>query len=304
MRKATIQISPSDALVALQQLHQCRSQLSTPLVSALDAELAQRAEALTQLARCLWWLEQRSLFCVDRAQRRAWREWKPDAIPPSLSMLEGSIQLDLTTLLPWIESGEEEAIVSSVALRSVLQATKLAQLLQSHEAKMGREIVSVARFVDKICRALLRSESLAQKTSATGPSQQEKPPKKSKRTARAKQTTQSFGGLPDDAEPTNHKAPTEPVSTRGLSLDAEFFLEQSELPWPSTKEQIDRARKKVLARLHPDRAGVDSTTQFHRAMRGIDALLRLLSKDGATTTVANKPPTHSWPPQAATRTRR
>jgi hypothetical protein len=134
-----------------------------------------------------------------------------------------------------------------------------------------------------------------------------------RRTAEAPPSAQGgFGGLPDDA--TSELPPTprpEPRSARGLGLDAEFFLEVAELhAWPCAQPVLHAARRRVIARLHPDHAGDHAGREFHRALKGFAELLPLCAHDAPAPTpvpvptpVAAPPPARpryqEWPPPAA-----
>ncbi len=106
---------------------------------------------------------------------------------------------------------------------------------------------------------------------------------------KAKPTT-SFGGLPDDAEPEDRSREKEQLGARGLVLDAEFFLDEAVLPWPCEARALDSARKSLLVRFHPDRAGDAGVEKFQRAMRGYHVLVRALEKLGSNTRAADHGP--------------
>ncbi len=139
------------------------------------------------------------------------------------------------------------------------------------------------------------------------------------RTRKAPPSSQGgFGGLPDDATSEAPEVPrVEPRSARGLGFDAEFFLEVAEVGvWPCSRGALREARRRVIARLHPDRAGEVVGRDFHRALKGFTELLPLAIADapeapsGATgpgptaaptAPVAAAPPRpvyNEWPPPA------
>lgn len=130
-----------------------------------------------------------------------------------------------------------------------------------------------------------------------------------KRTAEAPPSAQGgFGGLPDDATSELPPVPRpEPRSARGLGLDAEFFLEVAELhAWPCAQPVLHAARRRVIARLHPDHAGDHAGREFHRALKGFAELLPLCAHDAPAPVpppvAAPAPPRpryQEWPPPAA-----
>ncbi len=117
----------------------------------------------------------------------------------------------------------------------------------------------------------------------------------------------SFGGLPDDATspPTT---PETPLSSRGLSLDAEFFLESARLKvWPCSPTVLSRARRTVLIALHPDRAGEGTEVLFRSALKGFEDLSEALSAlpppsrdsksvQAAVSSDVRSPAIGQWPP--------
>lgn len=91
---------------------------------------------------------------------------------------------------------------------------------------------------------------------------------------RRRRASGAFGGLPDDATPEDRRT-GEVAGPRGLSLDAEFFLAEAGLAqWPCDAATLERARRAVVTRLHPDRAGDASATAFHRAIKGHAELVK------------------------------
>jgi hypothetical protein len=95
---------------------------------------------------------------------------------------------------------------------------------------------------------------------------------------RKKAAPTSFGGLPDDAVPEDRSGEREVLSARGLTGDAEFFLTEASLGWPCEGRALDAARKMLLLRFHPDRAGEAGVEKFQRAMRGYHSLVRALER--------------------------
>lgn len=85
-----------------------------------------------------------------------------------------------------------------------------------------------------------------------------------------------FGGLPDDAQPEDRREQAK-LGPRGLGLDAEFFLAAAGIAaWPCDAATLERGRRMVVAKLHPDRAGEASAESFHRATQGHAELAKKL----------------------------
>ncbi len=339
LRKATLWIEPSQTLTALHSLLQCKEHLSVSFAAVLTDEMASQQNAITTLSNCLWWLHEVKVFQVSRATRQKWIRWQQSSPMAVLSALAGSLAISLEAITKSVASGDENAKVTSVAIRTILSAVKQDTLLHAADYRMGPKSLSISQFADTMTEHLLQSEKTASKKKpkqkpieapAAKPTSeakakpnvatQSKPSKPSKvptpKAAPVKPTKRakppkatSFGGLPDDAQPTNKIETVEALSPRGLSLDAEFFLEQAKIPWPSPMELIERARKLVLARLHPDRAGAESAGSFHRAMRGVQSLFQQLNnKSHEAPAVEPKKSRESsggeWPPRTATTGRR
>ncbi|MFO0560310.1 MAG: hypothetical protein U0269_20000 [Polyangiales bacterium] len=125
---------------------------------------------------------------------------------------------------------------------------------------------------------------------------------------RKKSKPTSFGGLPDDAVPEDRSGEREVLSARGLTPDAEFFLTEASLGWPCEGRALDAARKALLLRFHPDRAGEAGVEKFQRAMRGYHSLVRALEKlsTGARTAEhgSRVAAAHATQPPAASEERR
>lgn len=99
-----------------------------------------------------------------------------------------------------------------------------------------------------------------------------------------------FGGLPDDAMPEDRRT-GDVYGPRGLTLDAEFFLTEAGIAaWPCDVPSLEKGRRRVVTKLHPDRAGEASTSAFHRAIKGHAELLKKLTAAGAPAAVATPPP--------------
>lgn len=111
---------------------------------------------------------------------------------------------------------------------------------------------------------------------------------KSGKGKRGKGKPTSFGGLPDDAEPEDRTREPEKLGKRGLPLDAEFFLDEAAIPWPIDGRTLESARKSLLVRFHPDRAGDAGVEKFQRAMRGYQALVKAIEKDSGNARAAER----------------
>lgn len=179
------------------------------------------------------------------------------------------------------------------ALRELLRALRKSDLLSVDDVALGRQpdsARSLLRVVEAACRETALADSGAvprafARPSAPGveavtpveaPAPKPGPAKVRKKVERPKAAS-SFGGLPDDA--TSAPPVVEvPRSERGLSFDGEFFLEAANLKvWPCTARVLARARKVVLMKLHPDRAGEGAEADFGRALRGYEDLTTVLA---------------------------
>ena len=121
------------------------------------------------------------------------------------------------------------------------------------------------------------AEKVTAKT-AERPAEKAKPAEKvSAKSSPRPSAATGFGGLPDDAVPEDRRS-GEVYSARGLTLDAEFFLVEATIAaWPCDVKALERGRRLVVSKLHPDRAGEASTAAFHRAIKGHAELLKKLS---------------------------
>jgi hypothetical protein len=100
---------------------------------------------------------------------------------------------------------------------------------------------------------------------------------KPRATAPPRRPSVGFGGLPDDALPEDRRT-GDVYGARGLTLDAEFFLTEAAIvEWPCDVKALERGRRLVVSKLHPDRAGDEATTSFHRAIKGHAELIKKLA---------------------------
>jgi hypothetical protein len=191
------------------------------------------------------------------------------------------------------------------ALRALVRALRKAELLAFDGVLLGRQTDTpraLLRAVEAACReTALADETMVPKafarpapvtstpTEAATPKVEPKandrprPPRATPPKASASSAGPSFfGGLPDDATspPT---APPVTLSARGLTIDAEFFLETARLKsWPCPVKVLTRARRVVLVALHPDRAGEGSEGRFRSALKGFEELAQVLAAMPAT----------------------
>ncbi|MFO0605844.1 MAG: hypothetical protein U0324_21855 [Polyangiales bacterium] len=114
--------------------------------------------------------------------------------------------------------------------------------------------------------------------------------------AKEKPFAAGFGGLPDDAMPEDRRT-GDVFGPRGLTLDAEFFLTEAAIAqWPCDATSLERGRRAVVTRLHPDRAGEASAAAFHRAIKGHAELVKKLpAAPPATATVGVAAATQTAP---------
>lgn len=220
------------------------------------------------------------------------------------------------------------------SLRALVRSLRKSGLVALESVLLGRQADtarSLLRAVETACReTALLDEELVPKAfrrmtpAAPEPSEAPKPPSsraepafgpKPETTTTSDPSTEgktsaggSFGGLPDDAT-SPPETPEAPLSDRGLTLDAEFFLEHARLKvWPCSDKVLTRARRTVLIQLHPDRAGEGSEACFRSALKGFDDLSRALAAMPPTAREARptaEPPTVTrssgsavgqWPP--------
>ncbi len=177
------------------------------------------------------------------------------------------------------------------ALRSLLRALRKSELLSLDDVALGRQADNaraLLRAVETACRETALADvaavprAFARPVAPTStPLVDDAPPRETKaRPKKAPEAAKSasfFGGLPDDA--TSAPPVVEvPRSERGLTLDGEFFLTVAGVAvWPCAPKALSRARKAVLMKLHPDRAGDGAEADFGRALRGYEELVTVLA---------------------------
>lgn len=177
------------------------------------------------------------------------------------------------------------------ALRSLLRALRRCELLSLDDVALGRQADSarsLLRVVEAACRETALADdacvprAFARPVAPTATPLVDEAPKtepkpRVKKAPEAAKSASFFGGLPDDA--TSAPPVVEvPRSERGLTLDGEFFLGVAAVTaWPCTPKVLARARKAVLMKLHPDRAGDGAEADFGRALRGYEDLVTVLA---------------------------
>lgn len=306
-RLVRFEFGPSEVLVALLRLRASASSsswaLGEGLREAVRAEFDAAAETLARLGSGIEWLEERDVAVVQRppkkrgAKKVGAKKGMRVSEPPAYALpVEVGFDLRALTRVVREEGGNAEGPwhACASALYSLCEALHAGVYVSAKRpARLGREEVSFA-----VLRGLLPvprkrkarvERAPASETSAKGAEPEARAQREETRakTKRARARVESggmggFGGLPDDAESIEPDAPA--MGPRGISVDAEHFLAAAGVAhWPCTREELERGRKKALARLHPDHAGEGSATAFHQAVRGHGELARMLEK---TPTVA------------------
>lgn len=315
LRTISFRVKPSPALSALFTLDASPT-VGETFRAALDDELERVREPLSLLAECVWWLADQKLFRRTRDGSRDTGAWKPGKPVRTTGLFDGELAVDVAELSAEVESGDDSARVTSVAVRNVAEALREGALVVADDARAGRVRSPISGLAKEIRAHLERAERAAQRVAERLAKEQERERAREEqareererekqarlrereerrareererlareqrasapKAAKRKSKPTSFGGLPDDAEPEDRTQEKEQLSPRGLPLDAEFFLDEAKLPWPCEARAIDSARKVLLARFHPDRAGEGATVQFQRAMRGYQALVKAIEK--------------------------
>ena len=293
VRKVAFTVRPAPTLAALLSYAQATRAHRGGLGDRLDREvrlaLESAARTLDPVLGLLRWLGRRSLArssgYVDATGLAA----------------EVTVAVDLrAAVAAAVNEGSRvdgRAYTDLYSLRALARALRGGDLLGLDGVLLGRQADTaraLVRALDAACReAAIGDESMVPKAFAQrpmgvpAPAPKADPPQPKPKPKAA--TTASFGGLPDDATSAPPSAAVEesPKSARGLTLDAEFFLESARLKgWPCSAKVLARARKSVLLGLHPDRAGDASEESFRRAVKGHAELAAALS---ATPTPATKP---------------
>lgn len=326
VRKVTFVVRPAPTLGALLSFAQAtrthRSGLGDRLEREVRLALESAARALDPVLGPLGWLSRRG---------HARSSGYLDATGLSA---ETTVTFDLRSAVAAAQQQaprlDGRACTDLYALRSLVRSLRKTELLSFDAVALGRQADtprSLLRAVEGACRETLLGDetvvprAFARPTPGTaGAAEVARPP-----TARAAPAPQvktaapgkkapaaesggfsggSFGGLPDDAT-SPPAAPETPLSARGLTLDAEFFLESARLKaWPCSAKALTRARRAVLIALHPDRAGEGTEARFRSALKGFEDLARVLSaapppaREAARE--AKRPPAPPAPPSTVT----
>ncbi|MEZ4393668.1 MAG: hypothetical protein R3A48_21575 [Polyangiales bacterium] len=289
MRKIAVSWSPSPVLAALGTLGARRRRGRGPALvhDELRRELLRALSAfdasMAGFASCLAWLDARGAVKLGRPVGA-------ESSALSSCLRGGELQLDLTKLeaaaADETRGVEGRSHSTLYALRATLRALAREELFTVSHAKAGARRASIDEILREVERVAKRCGFRSDDTvpARFAPRVEKtveapvapRPAKKAPRVRAAKKAPTGFGGLPDDAvseapEPEASATPT----VRGP--DADFFLAAAGLTaWPCPRETLDRARRAVLSRLHPDRTGDDSARDFRRAHKGYQELIQLL----------------------------
>ncbi|MDP3276592.1 MAG: hypothetical protein Q8Q09_15450 [Deltaproteobacteria bacterium] len=281
--------------------------LSDHFAEALKSELALLQGPVTLIAESLDWLEGQRVLSTSKTWMRKMREAKRVSLA-SIESLQATLTLELPTLLELLAQDDPAALVTAVAVRTVLDAAIQRAVICVTDVRVGRTRTSIEEVYKPLTKLLLRAERelhrrreaeanerkaaraarAAQKSAQPATHATAKP----KKSAKKAPPPSSFGGLPDDAVPEDRNAVRPERGARGLLLDAEFFLDEAELPWPCDLQALERARKTLALRFHPDRAGPDAEPAFRRTMQGFHALIRWFESNPPP----SPPPPHAPPP--------
>lgn len=315
MRKLSVTWGPSPTLSALGVLGASRRRgravtaVHDELRRELRRALVSLESALSPMVTCLPWLESRGVL-------RSTRGAVSLEGPLGGCLREAVVQVDLAQLDASV-SAEARGVDGKAhcvlfALRAVLRALTRDDLFTVTSVKAGArriELDAALREVERVAkRQGFRDESavparFAPHVEAPEPAARrttpppEAPPRakpvvketvakesvtpepaRPKRPRARKAESVGFGGLPDDAE--SDAPPVEaPRDPDVPGVDGRFFLETAGIAvWPCGRDVLDRARRAVIARLHPDRAGDDAARDFHRAIKGHLELAGILER--------------------------
>lgn len=288
VRKVSFVVRPTPALAALLSFAHAsrahRSGLGERVEREVRAALESAARTLDPVLGVLRWLGRRGLA---RAAGPA------DATGLAV---ETAVTFDLRATVAAAQAlgprVDGRPAADLFALRALVRALRKAELLAFDGVLLGRQTDTpraLLRVVEAACReTALADEAMVPKAfarpapasptaSPPAPKSEPKPRVTPPRSAAASAGPSFFGGLPDDATspPT---APPVTLSARGLTVDAEFFLESARLKtWPCPAKVLTRARRAVLVALHPDRAGEGSEGRFRSALKGFEELAQALA---------------------------
>lgn len=332
VRKLSVAWGPSPTLFALGVLCASRRRARGPgvvhdeLRHELGRALAALEPSLAAMAAAVTWLEARAVASAALTS-------KTIEGPAGLCLRNTELHVDLARLedAAHDERGgiEGKAHCTLFALRLVLRAASREELFVVSHCRSGGRRVPLADLLREVERAAkrlgFRDEQVApsrfaehlgsRKTStkpetppgparvvgaaareATAPPAQARPKKRAAGQRQRGAPDEGFGGLPDDA--VSDAPPAErPRDPDTPGPDGLFFLETAGIDaFPCGREALDRARRSVISRLHPDRAGDESARDFHRAIKGHLELAGILERLRPLA----PPPPPSPPPPAVT----
>lgn len=297
MRKIVVTWGPGTALLALATLAGLRRGRGPSLVhDELRRELRHavaslEAELGLHLA-CLAWLDRRGLAVLGRASPRS-----ADALVRALHPVELRVDLEALDAALGAEGRgpDGKAHTTLFALRTVLKTLHRGDLCDRLAVRAGTRRVELDAVLREIERRAKRHgfrddttvpARFGPKAGATDtppapapPAAEAVPPKprRSPRRAAPRAVPEGFGSLPDDAVSEGPSPAAPPPDPHAPSDDARFFLREAGLEaWPCDRLLLDRARRAVITRLHPDRAGDHTARDFHRAIKGHAELIALL----------------------------
>jgi hypothetical protein len=313
VRKVSFVVRPTSALAALLAFAHATRTHRSGLGDRLDREvrgaLEGVARTLDPVLGALRWLSRRGFA----------RHTGP--VDATGLAAEGTVTFDLRASVTATQAlgprVDGRAATDLYALRALVRSLRQTDQLACDKVLLGRQSETtraLLRAIEGACReTALGDESLVPKAFARAvpapstPGPAASPMAEPKAKAKARPTRGAspkaaapgagaafFGGLPDDATspPT---APPVPLSARGLTVDAEFFLESARLKlWPCSTKALTRARRAVLVALHPDRAGEGSEGRFRSALKGFEELavvLAAMSAPAAAAPPATRPAT-------------
>lgn len=313
IRKITLAWTVSSTLAALGALRAPRRRGRGPalihdeLRRELHRAISSLEEGLALFSTCLSWLESRGIAILGRSTTT-------DHTVLTNCLRGGEFHLDLARLEG--TAGEEtrgiegRAHCSIFALRTALRALSRDELFSVTQARAGTRrssLEELLREVERIAKRLgfrgddttpARFTPRTEKRAAP-PTAPQATPKKPSRARTPKTAPVGFGGLPDDAESDAPPAANEPSPTTPTP-DAEFFLHAAQITtWPCRRELLDQARRQIISRLHPDRAGEASARDFHRAIKGHLELIKLLEALPAPEAPPPPSPTDTRAPRRA-----
>lgn len=322
VRKVSFTVRPTPALGALLSFAQATRAHRSGLGDRLDREvrlsLESAARTLDPALGPMRWLSRRGL-----ARSSGYLDATGLAVESAVTF---DLRAAVATALAQGPRVDGRAYTDLYSLRALVRALRTSELLTFDGVLLGRQADTpraLLRAVEAACReTALGDETLVPKgfarvtpgappppnpvpAPASAPMPSPAAPPRAERVARAPSpkarptsTSSSFGGLPDDAT-SPPVAPTVELSARGLSPDAEFFLERGGVKlWPCSAKVLTRTRRAVLIALHPDRAGEGSEARFRSALKGFEDLARVLSTAPAPV-LKPTPPTAPTAPVAA-----